>query len=293
MNNTKIRLRLPIILSAVSSIGIVATAIVSAKDSKKKFESNKTILDENKSKFEVIKDFCKTYGRTILCAGLTITATVSSTIISKKNEMSLIATAGMLSAGWKKYENKVKEVIGKAKNDEILESIAKDDSKKQKIEASNDGKKLYWEKHVGFFRANETDVIKALSTINERINCGTADGYSTGPNYGTATIKDFLVDARATLVNDEVWNMDDLKFGWECEYLANGYDNYWVHGYIVKPEEENANYEIIEFSEEAIYDPENYDNYVTGLLTKEEYFDGKKDEFVKKGYIDNEESLYK
>ncbi len=289
--NTKTQLRLPIVLSIASSAGIIATAFFAAKDSKKKLKTEKNISNENKNKFDTAKDFCKTYWRTIVCAGLTITANVSSTIISKKNEMSLIATAGMLSAGWKKYENKVKEVVGKAKHDEILKEIAKDDAKKQKIEKTDDGKKLYWEKHVGFFRASETDVIKALSTINERISCGTANGYVTGPNYGTATIKDFLTDANAILANDEVWDMDDLKFGWECEYLCNSYDYYWVHGEIVKPEDENGA-EIIEFTEEPIYDPNNYNNYINGLITKEEYFDGKKDEFVKKGYLDNEECLY-
>ncbi len=299
--NTKLRLHLPIILSIFSSVGVISTAFISAKDSQNK--SKRNISNEGKNKIEITKNFCKAYWRTMITASLTIAATVSSTIISKKNEMSLIATAGMLSAGWKKYENKVKTVIGKAKNDEILKSIAEDDAKNElKNTPIEDGKKLYWELHAGFFKAYEKDVLLAVNQLNERISCGTVDGLCCSQPF-LVTIKDFLLDAKAELLDRNDFDIDDLKFGWDLDYLMDMYGSSWVYVSFIDSNKitdikneslkKRNGYTIIEFHEEPIYNPERYTDYISKNISSEEYFDGKKEDFIKKGFLNDEEILYR
>ena len=77
-----------------------------------------------------MKAFFKGYYPALIAGGITISSIIAGTIISKKIEISLAATALALDATLRKYKGKVKELLGDKGSEIISESIFKDDQKK-------------------------------------------------------------------------------------------------------------------------------------------------------------------
>lgn len=210
----KVQRILPIPLSILGSCGVVATSIIVAKKAE---TANEKIRQAFKiSKKDGVKVFLKEYWPALTMGSATIASIVSGTIISKKVEASLSATAIMLERSLMKYKGKAKELFGE-KASEITKSIAKTDYKKdEKKLPTNDenGERLYWEEHIGFFKATPENIYKALLLLNEHIICNTQNFYS---------FKVFLKEAKAKLVDSEVDNIS-YEYGWSCEYIDEVYE---------------------------------------------------------------------
>ena len=207
--NRNIQKAMPIVLSIAGSIGVVATGVLVATEAEK---ANKNIREAKKQndKKGVVKAFVKGYYPSLIVGGATIASIVAGTIISKRIEMSLTATTLMIQTAFQKYKGKVHEIFGD-KADIIAESIMKDDYKKLDSEQKViiDGEMLYYEEHIGFFKAKPSDLEAALGSINEHIQI--IDGY--------ASIRDFLKFCNAKIIDNQ--NIDDVSqdYGWYMDYI--------------------------------------------------------------------------
>lgn len=250
----RIQRALPVVLSIISSIGTVVTAVLVAKETPK-FESGLKDIKKGDKKSE-IKLALKTYTPAIAVGVATIASTVSATIIGKKTEASLAATAVMLSQGWNKYKYKVKEVLGEKVNNEITNGIADDEYKtnEKKLNTNYKDKQLYWEEHIGFFTAREADIASAMSDTNQRLHSPDPDVLRT---FWFATLATFLKDAKA-----DVFDKEKLKaaynIGWEADYLGDvyGYENVWIHPqytHVIDKETGEQKYIKISFWEDPIF----------------------------------------
>ena len=261
--NNGIKKAMPIVLAVTGSVGVIATSVLVAKEAPKASKKLEEVVEEDKKKALLQKGTIvfKSYWPAILCGVGTIASIVASTIISKRTEASLIATATVLSQGWNKYKYKVKELLGPEVNDKITNAISHDEYKQKvpekeekKTEPSNTSNKvLYYEEHLGFFECDQVKFMAALNDLNQRLHVPDADVKGT---FYWATLKTFADDAKAVLRDKS--KLEACKnIGWTADYLAEvyGLTGVWVHPYYWKVYDKTTNkllYTKIEFWEEPI-----------------------------------------
>lgn len=213
--NRNIQRSMPIVLSTIGSIGVVATGILVAKAAEK---TNKNIREakEKNDKKGAVKAFFKGYYPALIVGGATISSIVAGTIISKRTEMSLTATTLMLDATLRRYKGKLKEVFGD-KAEIITDSILNDEYKKLPKESKEltDGEMMYCEEHVGCFKAKPSDFEAAICLMNEKIQF----------IQGWASLRQFLEDCHAKMVNNG-FDIDNISYdyGWYKEYIDDVVD---------------------------------------------------------------------
>lgn len=261
--NNNIKKTIPIVLAIIGSVGVVGTSVLVAKETPKANE-NLAAIDESDKKKKLLKQskvVAKAYWPAILCGVGTIGSVAASTIISKKTEASLIATATVLGQGWNKYKWKVKELLGPDVNKKITDAISKDDfgdlKKKETNEqpkpAEKPTKNVYWEEHLGYFECDESKFLSAMNDLNQRLHVPDAD--DKGTFYWTS-LKIFAEDAKANVYEKE--RLEGCRnIGWTSDYLLEAYGPHciWVHPYYTKvygKESKKLLYTKVEFWEEPI-----------------------------------------
>lgn len=262
MNNA-VKKAIPIVLAIAGSVGVVGTSVLVAKETPKANAKLAEIKEKDKKKrlLQKSKVVIKSYWPAILCGVGTVGSIAASTIISKKTEASLIATAAVLGQGWNKYKWKVKELLGPDVNKKITDALAKDDFKDLKEKEAKEqpkpiekpGTKVYWEEHLGYFECEETKFLAALNDLNQRLHVPDTD--VKGTFYWTS-LKIFAEDAKAN-----VYEKDRLEgcrnIGWTSDYLLEAYGGQciWVHPYYTKVYGKDSGkllYTKVEFWEEPI-----------------------------------------
>lgn len=254
--NRNVQRSLPIFLSILGSAGVIATAILVGLEAEK---ANKNIKEakNNKDTKGVIISFIKGYYPALIIGSATISSIIAGTIISKKIEVSLTATALMLDTSLRRYKEKLKEVFGD-RADSIFDSIIKDDYTKLSKEdkETSQGELLYGEEHIGFFKTTPSNLEYALGLTNEKIIS----------KRGWSSLREFLADCNAKIVpNSEI---DDVSYdyGWYLDYLNGIYINDSVQSsflHITKEPvyDENGefHYYIIRFDKDPVFGvtPEN------------------------------------
>lgn len=219
--NLKTRRVLALGLAAASSVGTIMTA-VSAGKTAAKISRNVENNPQPESTKDYIKNHWKEYVGTFIIGGITVSSIIGNAILSRKTEASLMATAGAIGAGWKKYEDKVKEILGIEAHNDVVHGLIEDDVCKNKPVIEN-GKRLYFTEFTGLFIANPNDVMIALNTINQRILA------SDNPFDTNMYIKDFLDICKAEVVDDELGYYERYRtLGWNLEYLTDVYDTAYV-----------------------------------------------------------------
>ena len=143
----KARKILPVIFSLAGGAGVIVISYLTAKTTFKIAGNNK---DEKLSKKEFIKKYWKDYIPALVSGSITIASIASSCIIGKSTEASLSSACIALNQGYNNYKDKVKDVLGLDKHEQIMTEIAKDELKEKNINPSyRDGLILCHEEHIG------------------------------------------------------------------------------------------------------------------------------------------------
>lgn len=211
--NRKLERNLPILLSVVASIGVVVTSVLVGFRAEK---ANKNIREAKKNKDTpgIIKEFLKGYYPALISGTATVSSIIAGTVISKKMEMSLTATAIILDGTLRKYKGKLRELFGD-KAEEITKSISENEYKK----VADDDKKvvgneqMYYEEHVGFFKADPEKLKEAFVNLNNNIFV----------KKGWGTIGELLKDCEAVVIDEEKIDNTSYEYGWLVEYLQEVY----------------------------------------------------------------------
>jgi len=256
-------------LSLLNAAGVVGTFIFVAKETPK-YQKAKEELPKDASKKTKIKTFIKNYKTSLIFAGATIASGLSSRIIGAKTEASLIATAAMLDSSLRKYKGKVKETLGIDADKNIVKEIMKDEYKKP-TEECKENEKLYYESHIGYFYAVPEKVKDAYIKINsEFCDMGTVQ-YDGGFRTGVFTLGEFLEACKGRPLSHNL-DQNKLNFGWSIDYLYEQHEGSWVHIDLSEPDENNAI--LIYWFEEPIWNPAEWNDYIYGMMSEEEYFSG-------------------
>lgn len=211
--NYKIQKALPVILSMVSSVGVALTTYLCAKQTLKYSDELKELKKTNDKKL-IVKECIKCYSPAIISGIATVTSITAGTIIGKKTEASLSATCLLLDGTLRRYKGKVKNVLGD-KAQLIEKSIGTDIflEKNKQMKTIGDDYDLYYEEHIGFFKAKPQDLQTAIDNLNMRLLSGEC----------CLTLQLFLDDAKAKLLSADRVDKVSYDYGWTAEYLADVY----------------------------------------------------------------------
>lgn len=248
------RQALSVLLSIVSSVGTVGTALLARKAAIKELKTGVTINEDNNSFWlhnQNKKDILKIYTPTLVIGGITIASIVSSSILSRRTEASLISMAVMADQGWRKYKYQVKDLLGDKAHTDALMGVARGESYKVPSVLPDDDRELYFEEHIGYFLADPEKLAYAYGDMNQRLQVeepGVSSFYTMLYDF----VKDFeLVDG------DQ--NPEQLQWGWTHDHLMEMYGFVWVHWFFHKDETpDGKEYTVIEWGEEPILNPSNY-----------------------------------
>jgi len=244
---------LSIMLGLFSAAGTVATAVLVAKETPKANEKIKQLKSKKDAKYiDYIKELTPIYwpaGVVCLC---TVASTTISSVLSLKAQASLIATSTMLSQGWNRYKNKVKDALGIRKESNITDMISADEYRK--LQNKTNGEELFYEEHIGFFTCKKEDLMAGLSDLNQRLH--TPDPDPKGTFYWT-TLYFLIKDSKAKVYKKELLEASK-EMGWTTDYLCEVYDIscMWVHPMftnVVKKDTGEILYTKLSFFEDPIY----------------------------------------
>ena len=119
----------PTLLTCLGAIGVVATAVLAAKETPKALsllENSKKEKEEELTMFEKVKIASPIYIPSVITGMATIACIFGSNIISKSQQATLMSAYALLDNAYKEYRKKADELYGKQASEQIREEIAKD-----------------------------------------------------------------------------------------------------------------------------------------------------------------------
>lgn len=188
----------PTILTVLGAIGVVGTAIMTAKavpKAMKLVEEAEKEKGEELSKWETIQVAAPTYIPSILLGTGTLVCIFGANILNKRSQASLASAYALLDQSYKEYRSKLKELYGEEAHKNIIDSIALDYAENVSITCGscyglntcdlsveeNDGKprlfydafsKRYFEKTIeqvlnAEYHINRNCILRGEVTVNE------------------------------------------------------------------------------------------------------------------------------
>lgn len=172
-----VKRNLPTILTSVAAVGVVATAVASAKATPKAIkllEVAEKEKGEELTKFEKVKVAAPVYIPSAIIGTATIACVFGSDIINRRRQAALISAYTVLDQSYKAYRDKVKDVLGEETDTHIMGEIAKDKFEEVKEtfdiikrEEKDERTKLFYEEYSGrYFESTMDDVIEAEYHFN-------------------------------------------------------------------------------------------------------------------------------
>jgi len=152
------------ILSIVSSLGVVSTAVLSGMAT---YESMKAIeKKEAKTKKEKFKVAAPIYIPTILSGVSTIACIISANMFNKLQQASMASAYALLSSSYREYREKVKELHGDEADLEVISNIATEKFPEGKIP---EGLELFYDQYSKrYFTMSMDDVLFAIYNLNRQ-----------------------------------------------------------------------------------------------------------------------------
>lgn len=203
------------ILSALSVVGTVASIVLTAKVTPKavqrKEELKKQKGDDFTKKDAVISDI-KSYAPVIATGIGTIASIVGNTILSNRQQASLIGLYTFANASYSKYKDKINSALEKAGlKDKIEEDIARQDAKDMGISISDDNPDtilVYDMFTLSYMEITMDELLTAERHVNETLR-----------KYGRCSVQEFY----------RYLDMDVIfKNYYVDEYPINMQDLWWV-----------------------------------------------------------------
>ena len=170
------------ILSIVSGIGVISTAILAAKATPKAL----TLLNEAKEQkkeeltpLEVVKVCWKPYISTTISGVTTISCIFANNYLNRRIQTSLMSAYAVLNESYKNYISSAEELFGE-KAENIRNEVIKKQLGPYKIQDNN--KQLYFDYHaMRYFECSPEDLLEAEDKINQEFaatgHCSINDFY--------------------------------------------------------------------------------------------------------------------
>ncbi|MBO7386978.1 MAG: hypothetical protein J6Y02_11780 [Pseudobutyrivibrio sp.] len=258
---------LPTILTVLGSVGVVGTAVLTAKATQKIDEEEITWKDNK-------KEFAKAYKWAALAGVGTIGCIAGSNILSNKLQASIASGALLFTEPFRQYQQKVKEKFGEAAHEEIMEEIkmerAKDDvyvyssgilsSNSIALEGLSEQTQQFcdlWSKDC--FECRPTQVLQAMYHANRNFTLGGVEMYNQYREFCGLKPRDDQDDFMWAVNDDMLWidfNIERRKDRNGNDILVNGRPIYDISVEWDPKREEEWEYE---YPHAAYHDADNYE----------------------------------
>lgn len=215
------------IASMAGTIGVFATTNHFAPKAKEKLEKLK--MKERAEKLsvkQVVKTTWKDYAIPLTLTFLTAGTTCVSTILGRNATLGIATSLGaaytLYKTRGKEIKNKVTKVFGNEKLKDIFKKLSEDDYEKIKDKYHlEEGEELFWECHIGYFKAKLINVMDAYNQINSKLCTGWQSTYF--PEVVNPTLRSFVETASAEVLDPKI-TMEYLDtIAWSDFYIGDGY----------------------------------------------------------------------
>lgn len=225
---TKLKHASPTLLTAASIVGVVTTAVLTARASFKAADDLSSANPDTTE--EKVKVAWKHYIPPVVTGAATVVCICGIDILGKKQQAAIASAYALAESSYREYQNKVKELYGEETHQNIMDSIVKDHCKDVYLQANdgfgfssldfdehdqNDIRLFYDEYSKRYFESSISRVLQAEYHINRNFVVGCA-----------VTVNDFY----EFLGLDPIKNGDD--FGWtmcdDNELMWIDFNNYKV-----------------------------------------------------------------
>ena len=204
------------VLTCLGAIGVVATAVLAAKETPKAvrlLQEAEKEKGESLTKLETVVIATPAYIPAIVTASATVACIVGANVLNKRQQASLASAYALLDTTFSEYKAKVKDIYGEDADDKINEAIAKDHYEENKVdECEDDGLDLFWDSFSQrYFRSTLEKVQQVEYEMNRDLTL--SDCVSLNQFYEYLGIP--LVE-----------NGDD--YGWSAEACFAFYGHSWI-----------------------------------------------------------------
>lgn len=171
-----IKRNMPTLLTCLSAVGVVATAVLAVKETPKALnllENSEKEKGEELTKFEKVKIASPIYIPSVITGMATIACIFGSNIINKSQQATLMSAYALLDNAYKDYRKKADELYGEQAGEQIREEIAKDKYVSDRISLDDD-KELFYDFYSGrYFESTKTTILWAQYETNRSlfVNC--------------------------------------------------------------------------------------------------------------------------
>lgn len=197
-------------LSIAASVGVVVTAVETAKATTKAQTLIAMNKEENPTKEEIVKDCWRFYVPAAVVGAGTIACILSSNLMNKKSQKELMAAYVAVQQTYSAYRKKVAEEVGKEREREIHKAVLEENR-------NEDGEliRLFYDPNLEkYYHATMAQVVEATYEFNRRL---ATDGIVTLNQWITMLNADEL---EIVPDGDNIW--------WGIDQLVNDWDYYWM-----------------------------------------------------------------
>lgn len=173
MKKIKIKKVAPLMLSIISSIGVIGVGVTTAKSTVKAVKILKCVEDEKEDNVELTKKekfqlVAPSYIPPAMIALCTISCILGAHALNKKQQTAIIGAYTALNKTYKDYTKKVREKYGDETDIEIKKEVIKDNFN-YKMQNDEDSELFYDEYTSAYFEAPMNRVLEAEKQFNQAI----------------------------------------------------------------------------------------------------------------------------
>lgn len=158
------------ILTCVGAVGVVATAVLTAKATPRAIvllEEAKEEKGDDLTKLEIVKTVAPVYVRPVIIGAATVTCIFGANVLNKRQQAAIMSAYALLDRSYKDYKDKVEELYGSETSERVREELAKDKYEEDKPSAPTDDTILVYDTFADrYFEST----IEALQRAEYRLN---------------------------------------------------------------------------------------------------------------------------
>jgi len=172
----KLKAASPTILSCISAVGVVATAVLAVKATPKSLKLCEALrlervndYQEEPTKMDYIREAWKCYIPAATVGICTIACIFGANGFNKRRQAAILSAYALLDQSFKEYKSKVSELYGDDSNNKIQNEIAKERYKNFN-KSTNDETLIFYEEHYGkLFERTMLQVKTAEYELNRKL----------------------------------------------------------------------------------------------------------------------------
>lgn len=168
--NNKIKRMLPTVMTGVSIVGIIFTAVVTAKQTPKAIElleNAKKEKGEPLTVMEKVRTAAPAYIPAVIIGALTIACIIETNLLNERQKAAYISAYTALSKSYSRYKEKVTELYGDNADYIIEDELIKEKANADSLYSSDEKLTFYEEFYGDFFELSKEEVLRAEYELNK------------------------------------------------------------------------------------------------------------------------------